>query len=49
MTKKKEIKKKVVEERRISKTVYRCNQCGKVNDTKECCPGNKNDYTQQVT
>jgi hypothetical protein len=46
MAKKKEKKAAVRHVPQVS-TKYRCNKCGKVNDTKNCCIGG-NDYTQQL-
>lgn len=46
MAKKKEVKKEVVKHVPQVSTKYRCNKCGKVNDNKNCCPGD--DYTQQL-
>lgn len=38
-------KKKVKTEPPADEIVYRCNLCGKVNETKDCCG---NDFTQQT-
>ena len=41
--KKKEVKKEKYKP--AAKVAYRCNTCGKVNDTKDCCA---NDFTKQL-